>query len=155
MRCNSAGFAQDRFGAAAPDRSTLVHGYCAKVAFSETASVSSNGETNGLQGFDLAVALVERMEVPLVLELIDRVQLRFGEILGRRILNQVTGVLSLGQYFRSFRVVVSIKSVKHARQRFVVLLHRVERWQLKASRRFLVGDIAQSPESYGVVFLLG
>ncbi len=104
------GLGQDRCGAAPAHGGAFVDGDGAEVAFAVTAAMGGNGKSDGFQGLDLALPLVERVLAPLEIEGVDGIQfgLRFGQ--GGRVLDQVAVGVFLVQSMRADGVVVAVKA---------------------------------------------
>ena len=78
-----------------------MHRDSAKVALAVTAVVGSDGKFDSLQSLHLAVRFVVRMDISDVGQVVDGVDFGFAQVVLRRVLDEVSGVLLLTKPLRA------------------------------------------------------
>jgi len=93
------------------------------------------------------------MRLIFIIELIDGIKFFSAEMLARRILYQISGILSLAQPFGRERVIIGIKSAEHLRESCLITPDFIIRRQEDIFLLGFVSDIAQPPYSAKISIL--
>ena len=110
--CHRFHFPHNGFLASPPNRSALVDGNGAKITFAITPPVGGNGKADGIKGLYLAHFCVIGVKISFVFKVVDAVHFRCVRHRGRGILDQVAGILFLGQALGRDGIIVGVKVVK-------------------------------------------
>ena len=78
-----------------------MDGDSAKVALAITTVMRRDGKFDSLQRFDLALSFVVRMDISGVWQVVDGVDFGFAQVVLRRVLDEVSGVLLLAKPLRA------------------------------------------------------